>query len=148
MQHVSKSASDKLLVKFSDVSVYDFVYSSQSGIRSPALSSSKGGNPKKKKGTESSPLKSITNVNASRELDSIVTWKTPLNGPVRKPGFGSHLRSVGNLKSSRVTAAQIKTYALISTAAEKAWRKALRGATRCLMERHAAQPVRLRKELL
>lgn len=152
VQHVSKAASDKLLVKFSDVSVYDFVYS-ENGIRSPALSSSKGGNPKKKrgaegKGTESSPLKSITNVNVSRELDSIVTWKTPLNGNVRKQGFSSHLRSAGNLKSSRVTAAQIKTYALISTAAEKAWRKALRGATRCLMERHAAQPVRLRKELL
>lgn len=162
VQHVSKAASDKLLVKFSDVSVYDFVYS-QSGIQSPAPSSPKGGNPKKKrgaegkgaerrgakgKGAESSPLKNISNLNASRELDSIVTWKTPLSATVRKPGFGSQLKSVGSLKSSRLTAAQIKTYNLISTAAEKAWRKALRGATKCLMERHVAQPVRLRKELL
>lgn len=152
VQHVSKAASDKLLVKFSDVSVYDFVYS-QSENPSPSPGSPKGGNSKKKrgterKGTENSPLKDISNVNASRELDSIVTWKTSLNGTVRKPGFGSHLKSVGNLKNSRLTAAQINTYALISAAAEKAWRKALRGATKCLMGRHVVQPARLRKELL
>lgn len=153
MQHVSKAASDKLLVKFSDVSVYDFVYS-QSGNPSPSPGSPKRGNSKKKrgtegKGTENSPLRDISNnVNASRELDSIVTWKTPLNGSLRKPGFGSHLKSVGNLKSSRIMAAQINTYTLISAAAEKAWRKALRGATKCLMGRHVVQPARLRKEIL
>eukprot|EP01018_Ginkgo_biloba_P029297 Gb_08502 [translate_table: standard] len=162
VQHVSKAASDKLLIKFSDVSVYDFVYSSGNGIRSPVVYgvTSQGlglgskGTSKKKRAAEArvrfegieSP-RSSSNA-SSREVDSIVSWKTPLNGSVRKTGLASQLRSVGSLKSSQLTVAQMKTYALLSAAAEKAWRKALRGASRCMMEKHSVQPVRLRKELL
>ncbi|GLJ39818.1 hypothetical protein SUGI_0813890 [Cryptomeria japonica] len=153
VQHVPKDASDKLLVKFSDVSVYDYVYN-QSGVPSPEA---KKNGLKKRMGAVTEGIRtqnpkhtknnSNNSVSASRELESIVTWKTPLNGnsAVRKTGL---LRSVGSLKSSHRTVAQIKTYALFSTAAGKAWQKALRGASKFLMDKRAVQPVRLRKELL